>query len=91
MKQCCHVNRILIAFAFFYCSIIFNILITGMDKFTLSRPIFRASNLTWIWFWLTSGTQKTDTQNQSVHPIKKQLKTLLFVLYYLDKTCGFHF
>ena len=32
--------------------------------------------------------QKTGAQN--VHPIEEQLKALLFVLYYLNMTCGFH-
>ena len=38
-----------------------------------------------------SGTQKTGTLNQNTFPIKKQLETLLFVLYHLNGTCGFHF
>ena len=37
------------------------------------------------------GTQKADAQKQKVRPIDKQLETLLFVLYYLGKTFGFHF
>ena len=32
-----------------------------------------------------------DGQNQSIRPIETQLETFLFVLYYLNRTCGFHF
>ena len=38
-----------------------------------------------------SGTQKMGGQNQSVRPICTQLKTLFFVLYYLNRTSSFHF
>ena len=38
-----------------------------------------------------SSTQIGDSQNQSGHWIKRQLETLLFVLYYLDRFCGFYF
>ena len=33
-----------------------------------------------FYFGARTGTQKTGAQNQSVHPIKKQLETLLFFL-----------
>ena len=51
---------------------------TEVDKFPYRPPIF----------W---GTQKMGGQNQSVRPIKTQLKTFLFVLYYLNLACSFHF
>ena len=38
-----------------------------------------------------SGKQKMGGQNQSLSPIEAQLQTLLFVLYYLKRTCCFHF
>ena len=38
-----------------------------------------------------SGTQKTDAQNQNLPPIKRELETLRFVLYCLNKTCSFYF
>ena len=52
---------------------------TGVDKFLSRRPTFR------------SGTQKRGGQNQSIRPIEVQLETFLFVLYYLNRTCNFHF
>ena len=51
---------------------------TGVDKFP-SRPRT---------FW---GTQKMGGQNQSVRPIETKLEIFLFVLYYLNRTCSFHF
>ena len=52
---------------------------TGVDKFISRQPTFR------------SGTQKLGGQNQSARPIETQLETFLFVLYYLNRTCIFHF
>ena len=37
------------------------------------------------------GTQKMVGKNQNVCLIKRQLETLLFVLFYLNRTCSFHF
>ena len=54
-------------------------LLQGVDKFLSRRPTFR------------SGTQKMGGQNQSIRPIEVQLETFLFVLYYLNRTCNFHF
>ena len=60
---------------------------TGVDKFLSRRPTFRARNFTCA----RLGMQKMGGQNQGVHPIEAQLKTLLFVLYSLNRTCSFHF
>ena len=38
-----------------------------------------------------TGQEKPGLQNQRVHQIEKQLKTLFSVLYYLHRICGFHF
>ena len=52
---------------------------TGVEKFLPRRPTF----------W--NGTQKMCGKNQSFRPIETQLETFLFVLYYLSRTCSFHF
>ena len=50
--------------------------------------IFWVRNLTWVPEWTR---KKSGTQNQSVRPIKKQLETMVFVLYYLDGLVFFTF
>ena len=37
------------------------------------------------------GAQERDAQNQSACPIEKQLEKMVFVFYYLNRTCEFHF
>ena len=49
----------------------------GLTKFISTRPIFRARNFTSA---PNQACKNAVTQNQSAHPIKKQLKVLLFVL-----------
>ena len=55
----------------------------GVNKFLSRRPQVKLR--------ARSGTQKMGVQNQSVRRIETQLKTLLFVLYYLHITCSFHY
>ena len=54
---------------------------------------FIVSNFVVAEFYLCtwSGTQESVAQNQIVRPIEKNLEIMLFILYYLNRTCGFHF
>ena len=51
------------------------------------RPTFRARNFTCA----PDRARKMGGQILIESPIETQLETLVFVLYYLNKTCSFHF
>ena len=65
----------------------FAILYQGWTNFFLGTRLFGTQ------FYLRdrSGTYKMSAQNQSVRTIEIQLETLIFVLYYLNNACSFHF
>ena len=61
----------------------------GMDKFNFIVPDFSGVQFTSAPHQEGKKTkqkqkQKTGAQNQSVHPIEKQLETLLYVFYYFS-------
>ena len=70
--------------------------IVRVQQFTEFRPeqiYFNAPNFLGAKLYLCarSGTQNAGAQNQSMHPMEKQLEILLFDFYYLDRTFGFYF
>ena len=66
--------------------------LTGLDKFTSTRPIFRAHNFICAPDRARKKKKKgSQNQTQCARLIDKQLETSIFVLYYLDEACNFHF
>ena len=60
----------------------------GVNKFFSGLLTFWTHKLTCA---PDRARKKMHTQNQNVRPIKTHLKTLSFVIYYLNSTCRFHF
>ena len=64
--------------------------LSGLDKFTSTRPIFRVRN-----FICPPDRARKEkgaqNQTQCAHLIEKQLEITIFVLYYLNRDCSFHF
>ena len=61
-----------------------------MDTCVMSKMLVSKNALV-TWIEKCTYIILADAQNQSVHPMGKQLETLIFVLYYLFKTYCFHF
>ena len=58
------------------------IMLSGLDNFLSTDPIFGARNF---------DRTPDLAQKQSTCPIGKQLETLIFAFYYLIRTSSFHF